>query len=69
MKTESLNFWKNTISDETYNKLRPVASKSGTLYRSAKVHEPLINGLPPFTPILLVIGIPSCKLVYCERFF
>ena len=29
---------KNAISDETYNKLRPVGSKSGTLHGSAKVH-------------------------------
>ena len=46
---------KNTISEETYNKLRPVGSKPGTLYGSAKVHKPLINGLPPFRPILSTI--------------
>ena len=38
---------KNAISEETYNKLRPVGSKPGTLYGSAKVRKPLINGLPP----------------------
>ena len=43
---------KNAISDETYNNLRPAGSKLGTLYVSAKVHKPLINGLPPFRPIL-----------------
>ena len=32
---------KNPISDETYNKLRPVGLKPGTLYGSAKVHKPL----------------------------
>ena len=46
---------KNTISEETYNKLRPVGSKPRTLYGSAKVHKPLINGLPPFRPILSTI--------------
>ena len=34
---------KNAISEETYNKLRPVGSKPGTLYGSAKVHKPLLN--------------------------
>ena len=53
---------KNVISEETYNKLRPVGSKPGTLYGSAKVHKPLINGLPPFRPILSVIGTPIYKL-------
>ena len=42
---------KNTISEETNNKLRRVDLKPGTLYGSAKVHKPLINGLPPFRPI------------------
>ena len=53
---------KNVISEETYNKLRPVGSKPGTLYGSAKVHKPLINGLPPFRPILLAIGTPTYTL-------
>ena len=53
---------KNTISEKTYNKLRPVGSKPGTLYGSAKVHKPLINGLPPFRPILSAIGTPTYKL-------
>ena len=53
---------KNAISEETYNKLRPVGSKLGTLYGSAKVHKPLINGLPPFRPILSAIGTPTYKL-------
>ena len=52
---------KNAISEETYNKLRPVGSKPGTLYGSAKVHKPLINGLPPFRPILSAIGTPTHK--------
>ena len=53
---------KNAISEETYNKVRPVGSKLGTLYGSAKVHKPLKNELPPFRPILLVIGTPTYKL-------
>ena len=53
---------KNTISEETYNILRPVGSKPGTLYGPAKVHKSLKNGLPPFRPILSAIGTPICKL-------
>ena len=53
---------KNAISEETYNKLRPVGSKPGTLYLSAKVHKPLKNGLPPFRPILSAIVTPAYKL-------
>ena len=53
---------KNTISGETYSKLRAVGSKPGTLYRSAKVHKPLINGLPPFRLILSAVGTPTYKL-------
>ena len=53
---------KNAISDETYQKLEAVGSKPGTLYGSAKVHKPLINGLPPFRPILSAIGTSTYKL-------
>ena len=53
---------KNVISEETYNKLRPVGSKPGTLYGSAEVHKPVINGFPPFRPIISAIGTPTCKL-------
>ena len=53
---------KNTISDDTYNRLRPVGSTPGTLYESAKEHKLLINGLPPFRPILSAIGTSTYKL-------
>ena len=53
---------KNAISEETYNKLMPVGSKPGTLYGSARLHKPLINGLPPFRPILSTIGTPTYQL-------
>ena len=33
-----------------------------TLYGSAKVHKPLINGLPQLRPILSAIGTPTYKL-------
>ena len=32
---------KNAISEETYDKLRPVSSKTVTPYGSAKVHKPV----------------------------
>ena len=50
---------KNAISEETYNKLRPLASKLGTLHRSPKIHKLFINGLPSFRSILSAIGIPT----------
>ena len=52
----------NTAYEETYNKLRPVGSKLGKLYGSAKVHKSLENGLSPLRPILLAIGTPTYKL-------
>ena len=53
---------KNAINERTYNKLRPVYSKPGTLYGSAKVDKPLKNELPPLRPILSGIGTPTHKL-------
>ena len=53
---------KNVISEETFNKLRLVGSKAGTLYGSAKVHKHFINVLPPLRPILSAIGTPTYKL-------
>ena len=50
---------KNAISEETYNKLRPLASKPRTLHRSPKIHKLFINGLPPFRSILSATGIPT----------
>ena len=51
----------NTISEEAFNKLRPVGLKPGTFYGSAKVHKPLINGLLPFRPILSATGTPTLQ--------
>ena len=53
---------KNAISEESYNKLRPVGSKVGTLYGPAKVQKPLKNEFSPFRPILSVIGTPKYRL-------
>ena len=53
---------KKAISDEAYNKLRPVDSKLRTIYGSAKVHKPLTNGLPTFRAFLSAMGTPTYKL-------
>ena len=53
---------KNAVGEETYNKLRPVGSKPGTLYGSAIVHKTIIDWLPPFRPILSAIGTPTYRL-------
>ena len=48
--------------ESSYNIRGVLGSKPGTLYGSAKVHKPIINGLPPFRPILSTIGTPTYKL-------
>ena len=53
---------KNAISEDTYNKIRPVGSKLRTLCGSAKVHKPSKIGLSPFRSILSAIGTPTYKL-------
>ena len=53
---------KNAVGEETYNKLRPVGSKPGTLYGSTIVHKTIIDWLPPFRPILSAIGTPTNRL-------
>ena len=50
------------IKTQSVKKLRPVGSKPGTLYGSAEVHKPLINGLPSFRLILSAIRTPTYKL-------
>ena len=53
---------KNVISEESYNKLRPVGSKPEKLCGSAKVHKPCKSRLPPFRLILSAIGTQTYKL-------
>ena len=40
----------------------PRGSRPGILYRSPKVHKPVINNCPKFRPILSAIGAPTYKL-------
>ena len=62
--TDLLKKLKNesAISEENYNKLRPLGSKPGILYGSAKVYKPLKNGLALFRPTFSTIGTPTYKL-------
>ena len=50
------------IDEKTYWKLFPQGSQPGRLYGNAKVHKPVINGLPKFRPILSAIGTTSYKI-------
>ena len=53
---------KEIIDKATYKNIKPVGSRPGILYGLGKVHKEAKNGLPPFRPILLVIGTPTYKL-------
>ena len=50
------------IDENTYWKLFPQGSQPGRLYGSAKVHKPIVNGVPKFRPILSAIGTSSYKI-------
>ena len=52
---------KNQVSDKKYKDLHPVVSRPGILYRRAKIHKPIKDGIPPFRPILSDIGTPTYK--------
>ena len=53
---------KQEISDKVYNELYPVSSKPGIFYGLCKIHKSIVDGFPPFRPILSAIGIPTYKL-------
>jgi hypothetical protein len=50
------------IEEAAYWKLFPQGSQPGRLYGNAKVHKPVVNGVPKFRPILSAIGTTSYKL-------
>ena len=50
------------IDEKTYWRLFPQGSQPGRLYGNAKVHKPLVNGVPKFRPILSAIGTSSYKI-------
>ena len=53
---------KQEISDKVYNELCPAALKPGILYGLCKIYKSIVEGVPPFRPILSAIGIPTYKL-------
>ena len=53
---------KNQIDQEQYFKLCPSGSRFGILYGLAKIHKKVVDGCPPFRPILSAIGTPTYKL-------
>ena len=50
------------LDESTYWRLRPHGTQPGRLYGNAKVHKPLVNGVPKFRPILSAIRTTSYKL-------
>ena len=50
------------ISDNNYWKIYPQGTRPGRLYGNAKVHKALVNGIPPFRPIISAIGTSSHKI-------
>ena len=53
---------KQEISDKVYKELYPTGSKPGILYGLCKIHKSIVDGVPPFRPILSAIGTPTYKL-------
>ena len=55
---------KTKNSEKKYEDLYPVGSGSGILHGRAKIHKPVKDGVPPFRPILSVIGTSAYKLIF-----
>ena len=53
---------KQEISDKVYNVLYPTGSKPGILYGLCKACKSIVDGVPPFCPILTAIGTSIYKL-------
>ena len=52
----------NKIDKKQFEKLKPIGSRPGILYGLAKIHKPLVNGLPKFRPILSAIGTATYRI-------
>ena len=50
------------LDERSYWKLFPQGAQPGRLYGNAKVHKPLVDGVPKFRPILSAIGTTSYKI-------
>ena len=53
---------KEVISEKNYEYIYRVGSIPGILYSRPKIHKSVKDGVPPFRPILSVIGISTYKL-------
>ena len=54
---------KKTINSENkYEDLYPIGSRSGILYGRAKIHKSIKDGVSSFRPILTAISTPTHKL-------
>ena len=53
---------KNIIDTKLYEKLLPVGSQPGKLYGCCKIHKDVIDGCPPFRPIISAINTSTYNL-------
>ena len=53
---------KEEIYDKVYNELYRTGSKPGIFYDLCKIHKSIVDGVPPFHPILSAIRTPTYKL-------
>ncbi|XP_057308105.1 uncharacterized protein LOC130645991 [Hydractinia symbiolongicarpus] len=51
-----------SLERRLHEKLKPTGSKLGILYGLCKIHKSIVNGSPPFRPILSAIDTPTCNL-------
>ena len=52
----------NKISKDELLKICPVGSRPGILYGNPKIHNPVVDNIPKFRPILSVINTPGYNL-------
>ena len=52
----------NSMSKEMRKSIKPVGTRSGTMYGLCKVHKQEVDGCPPFRPILSALQTPTCSL-------
>ena len=53
--------YKEIIDKSTYKSIKPVGSRTGSLYGLGKIQKETRNGIPPFCPILSAIGTATYK--------
>ncbi|XP_057299414.1 uncharacterized protein LOC130630029 [Hydractinia symbiolongicarpus] len=51
-----------SLERRLHEKLKPTGSKLGILYGLCKIHKSIVNGSPPFRPILSAIDTPTYNL-------